>query len=137
MINRVSKTKIPSSLGRTDYIRDQRVISWCPHCQTALAAAEIDYTEGDDPSIYVRFPLKEKLITDGDYADLRQSFLVWTTTPWTLPGNLAICLNEDFDYSFVKVDERLNESGEEILIIAKELLETVLGPIEVNIFCFS
>ena len=96
--------------------RDQRVISWCPHCQTALAAAEIDYTEGDDPSIYVRFPLKEKLITEGDYADLRQSFLVWTTTPWTLPGNLAICLNEDFDYSFVKVDERLNESGEEILI---------------------
>ena len=62
--------------------RDQRVISWCPHCQTALAAAEIDYTEGDDPSIYVRFPLKEKLITDEDYADLKQSFLVWTTTPW-------------------------------------------------------
>ncbi len=117
--------------------RDQRVISWCPHCQTALAAAEIDYTEGDDPSIYVRFPLKENFLTEENcddfeaLADLRQSFLVWTTTPWTLPGNLAICLNEDFDYSFVKVDERLNESEEEILIIAKELLETVLGPIEV------
>jgi len=111
--------------------QDKRVISWCPHCQTALAAAEIDYTEDEDPSIYVRFPLKEKIIEDGDGADLNQSFLVWTTTPWTLPANIAICLNEDFDYDFVKVDERLNETGEEILIMAHELVENVLGPKEI------
>ena len=126
--------------------KDKRVISWCPHCQTALAAAEIDYTDGDDPSIYVRFPLKEKLDVGDEFKNLKQSFLVWTTTPWTLPGNLAICLNEDFEYSFVKVDERLNNGinfkknpdapkflldGEEILLIASDLVETVLGPMEI------
>lgn len=113
--------------------KDKRVISWCPHCQTALAAAEIDYTEDVDPSIYVRFPLKEPLNDDlaNENKKLKQSFLVWTTTPWTLPANLAICLNEKFDYDFVKIDERLNESGEEILIIAHELVESVLGPIEI------
>ena len=108
--------------------KDQRVISCCPHCETALAAAEIDYTEGEDPSIYVRFPLKEKLITEGPEADLDQSILVWTTTPWTLPANLAVCLNSDFEYDFVKVDERLSDKGEEILLIGKDFTEDVLGP---------
>lgn len=117
--------------------KDKRVISWCPHCQTALAAAEIDYTEGEDPSIYVRFPL-ENPIVDGlseEDAKLNQSFLVWTTTPWTLPANLAICLNEDFDYNFVKITQKIEGLGipeeGEIVLVAKELTEAVLGPIEI------
>ena len=98
-------------------VNDKRVISWCPHCETALAAAEIDYEEKEDPSIYVKFPITEKLLDN----DLKEYFLVWTTTPWTLPANLAICLNPDFDYAFVELDG-------EVLLLAESLLETVLGP---------
>ncbi|MCQ2972577.1 MAG: isoleucine--tRNA ligase, partial [archaeon] len=98
-------------------VNDKRVISWCPHCETALAAAEIDYEEKEDPSIYVKFPVTNKILdTDAD-----EYFLVWTTTPWTLPSNLAICANPEFDYAFVLKDG-------EILILAENLLETVLGP---------
>ena len=101
-------------------VNDLRVISWCPHCETALAAAEIDYEEKEDPSIYVKFPLKEKFLKDND---LNEFLLVWTTTPWTLPSNLAISINPDLDYVFVKIKE-------EILILAENLLVDVLGPKE-------
>ena len=93
-------------------VNDKRVISWCPHCETALAAAEIDYEDKEDPSIYVKFPVKGE---ENTY------FLVWTTTPWTLPANLAICANPEFDYVYVEKDG-------EILILAENLVETVLGP---------
>lgn len=93
-------------------INDKRVISWCPHCQTALAAAEIDYEDKIDPSIFVKFPVKGK---KSEY------FLVWTTTPWTLPANLAICVNPEFDYAYVKKDG-------DVLILAENLVEKVLGP---------
>lgn len=99
-------------------VNDKRVISWCPHCETALAAAEIDYTEGEDPSIFVKFPVSEKLVEDND---LPEYFLIWTTTPWTLPSNLAIAINPDFDYAFVEIDGQ-------ILILAENLVESVLGP---------
>ena len=92
-------------------VNDKRVISWCPHCGTALAAAEIEYEDKIDPSIFVKFPVKGK---DNTY------FLVWTTTPWTLPANMAICANPDFDYVFVKKDG-------ETLILAENLVESVLG----------
>lgn len=99
-------------------INDLRVISWCPSCETALAAAEIDYEEKEDPSIYVKFPVLEPILKK---ENLKEYFLVWTTTPWTLPSNLAVCVNTDFNYAFVKKDD-------EILILAENLLETVLGP---------
>ena len=102
--------------------KDKRVISWCPHCETALAAAEIDYEEKEDPSIYVKFPLKESLLSKEENSEnLNEYVLVWTTTPWTLPANLAICVNSDFDYSFVKINN-------EILIVASNLVETIFGP---------
>ena len=102
-------------------VNDKRVISWCPHCETALAAAEIDYEEKEDPSIFVKFPVKESLLEDND---LPEYFLVWTTTPWTLPSNLAIAVNPEFTYTFVKKDG-------EILLLAENLLEEVLGPAEI------
>ena len=92
-------------------INDKRVISWCPHCGTALAAAEIEYEDKADPSIFIKFPVKGK---ENTY------FLVWTTTPWTLPANMAICANPDFDYVYVKKDG-------EIYILAENLMEDVLG----------
>ena len=92
-------------------IKDLRVITWCPRCETALAMAEIDYENKDDPSIYVKFPLK----TDDKYY-----ILIWTTTPWTLPANMAVCVHPDFDYAYVKV-------GEEVYLMAEALIDSIFG----------
>ncbi|MDI6654312.1 MAG: isoleucine--tRNA ligase [Candidatus Hydrothermarchaeota archaeon] len=81
-----------------------RVITWCPRCETALAEAEIEYEDRSDPSIYVKFPLLEQ----------DEYLLVWTTTPWTLIGNLAVMVHPDFEYVRAKTPEG-------ILILAKEL----------------
>ncbi len=80
---------------------------WCPHCQTVLSGYEVtdEYRELEDPSIFVKFP------SDGF------SFLVWTTTPWTLPGNVALVVRADADYVRVKVDGETEE-----LVLAKKLL---------------
>lgn len=92
-------------------VNDLRVITWCPRCETALAMAEIDYEDKEDPSIYVKFPLKT---SEGN-----QYILVWTTTPWTLPANMAVCVNPDYDYAYVKVDD-------EVLIMAEALVESLM-----------
>lgn len=98
-------------------IHDQRVISWCPRCQTALAAAEIEYEDKDDPSIFVKFPIitEDYLFNDGK----KEFILVWTTTPWTLPANMAVSINPEFTYAYVEVDD-------EIFIIAEALTDTVI-----------
>ena len=101
--------------------KDLRVITWCPHCETALAAAEIDYIEKEDPSIYIKFPLENKLLnSEENPKNLKENILVWTTTPWTLPANLAICINLDFTYSVIEIDN-------EILILAEDLVEQIFG----------
>jgi len=108
-------------------LKDKRVISWCPRCETALAAAEIDYEDKEDPSIYVKFPSTKDILDKTENPDgLKEYFLVWTTTPWTLPANLAVCMNPDFDYSFIKF---LNEdAGQGILILASDLVKEIFGP---------
>lgn len=88
-------------------INDLRVITWCPRCETALALAEIDYKNKEDPSIYVKFPIKSN-----------EYILVWTTTPWTLPANMAVCVHPDFDYAYVRVDS-------ETYIVAERLVGTL------------
>jgi len=90
-------------------VNDLRVITWCPRCETALALAEIDYHEKEDPSIYVKFPLEKK----------DHFILVWTTTPWTLPANMAVTVHPDFDYVYAKVDN-------ETYILAEALADTIL-----------
>ena len=92
-------------------INDLRVITWCPRCETALALAEIDYENKEDPSIYVKFPLKES--ENGN-----EYVLVWTTTPWTLPANMAICVHPDFDYAYVNVNG-------EVYIMAEALVSSL------------
>jgi isoleucyl-tRNA synthetase len=89
-----------------------KVVPYCPRCGTALSSHEVaqGYEDVRDPSIYVRFPL-----LDGN-----ASLLVWTTTPWTLPGNAAVALALDVTYAWVRV-------GDETLILAKPLVEKVLG----------
>lgn len=96
-------------------------VYWCPECQTALAEAEIEYSEDNCYSIFVKFPV----LADG--AKFRRKgavlentyFVIWTTTTWTLPGNVAICLGKDFNYSLIKC-------GNEFYIMAEELYENCM-----------
>jgi len=87
----------------------KKPVFWCPHCVTALAEAEVEYKPFVSPSIYVKFPL-----TDETFEFLKKELqlkikkpiyiLIWTTTPWTLPANLALAFNPDFDYVLVNWD---------------------------------
>ncbi len=81
-------------------------VYWCPECQTALAEAEIEYAEDPCHSIYVKFKVKNdfgKLAAIG--ADLDKTyFVIWTTTTWTLPGNVAICVGPNYEYSLIKAN---------------------------------
>ncbi len=94
-----------------------KVVPYCPRCGTALSSHEValGYRDVEDPSIYVRFPL---LGEDGERTG--ESLLVWTTTPWTLPGNRAVAVAPGVTYVKAKV-------GDEILILAQPLVEKVLG----------
>jgi isoleucyl-tRNA synthetase len=93
--------------------KDYKVVPWCPRCGTALSSHEVaqGYDEAKDPSVYVKFELVDH---PGTY------FLAWTTTPWTLPGNVALAVGADVEYSKVKV-------GEETYILATDRLNAVLG----------
>ncbi len=93
-------------------------VYWCPSCETALAEAEIEYAEDKSSSIYVKFAVKDD---KGLFEGLSNVyFVIWTTTTWTLPGNVAISLNPDFEYSLVKF-----KNGD-IYVLATELIESVV-----------
>jgi isoleucyl-tRNA synthetase len=96
-----------------------RPVYWCIHDQTALAEAEVEYREHTSPSVYVKFPLTtDPAAIHEDLAGRNVFFLIWTTTPWTLPANLAICVNPNFEYAAI-------ENETEVYIVASELAETV------------
>lgn len=101
-------------------VRHRKPVYWCSTCTTALAEAEVEYHDHSSPSIFVKFK------AESDLSDIDKSlgadnvyFVIWTTTPWTLPANLAVALHPEFIYSAVKVDG-------DILIIAQELVEKVM-----------
>lgn len=95
-----------------------KVVPYCPRCGTPLSDHEValGYKEVNDPSIFVRMPLVDEPGT---------SLLVWTTTPWTLPANVAVAAGPEVDY--VKVEHELAEGGTEKLILAEALLHSVFG----------
>ncbi len=95
-----------------------KVVPYCPRCGTPLADHEValGYSETADPSVFVRMPLVDEKGT---------SLLVWTTTPWTLPGNVAVAAHPK--ESYVKVERALPDGGTERLILAEALLEKVFG----------
>ena len=100
--------------------KGMKSVYWCPHDQTALAEAEIDYQDDPCTTIFVKFPVKDDKGKLGQYCDLSKLFFViWTTTPWTIPGNTAISLNADFDYVL------LQAPNGEVYVLAKELAEGV------------
>ncbi|MDD5641823.1 MAG: isoleucine--tRNA ligase [Syntrophales bacterium] len=83
--------------------RSKKPVHWCATCHTALAEAEVEYEEHQTPSIYVKFPIKEK----SDRLELGADYLViWTTTPWTLPANQAIAVHPDLEYAVVRVGDK-------------------------------
>jgi isoleucyl-tRNA synthetase len=101
-------------------------VLWCTQDQTALAEAEVEYEDHVSPSIYVRFPvaggaaaIAAKFPSVTLTPDVKSvSVVIWTTTPWTLPANQAVCLHPDIEYAFVQI-------GSEVLIIAEKLLDAV------------
>jgi isoleucyl-tRNA synthetase len=112
--------------------RGLRPVHWCSICATALAEAEVEYTEHTSPSIYVRFPLAlsgddaAALARTPDDASIlraaadRLHAVIWTTTPWTLPANLAVCFNPTFEYVAIDL-------GDEYLIVAQRLAQAFLA----------
>ncbi len=102
--------------------KNQRVLHWCPRCETALAEHEVrgEYKIREDPSIYVKFPVEGK---ENEY------LLIWTTTPWTLPANLAVTVHPEYEYAKVRV---FFNGKEEYWVIAKALVNKVLNEVRVK-----
>ncbi len=93
-------------------------VHWCTYDQSALAEAEVEYRDHTSPSVYVRFRMKDEAVTELDLPIEKPLYaIIWTTTPWTLPANLAIAVKPDFDYTVVEHD------GENY-ILATELVES-------------
>ncbi len=107
--------------------KGKKPVLWCPIDETALAEAEVEYEDHTSPSIYVKFPFVSspfELALQGEPLpkpfpkDVTTiSVVIWTTTPWTLPANQAVCLHPDYDYVFVKV-------GDQAFIIAEKLVDS-------------
>ncbi len=100
--------------------RGLKPVYWCAECETALAEAEIEYAEDPCDSIYVKFRVTDdmgKLAAMG--ADLKKTyFVIWTTTTWTLPANVAICVGPQFNYSLIKCDGEYYVMAEELYVSA-------------------
>ncbi|MGW8195427.1 MAG: isoleucine--tRNA ligase [Desulforhopalus sp.] len=104
-------------------VRHRKPVYWCSTCTTALAEAEVEYHNHTSPSIFVKFKAGE------DFSDIDESlggdqvyFVIWTTTPWTLPANLAVALHPDFVYGAVEV-------GGETWILARDLVDQVMASV--------
>jgi len=100
--------------------KGKKPVHWCPTCKTALAEAEVKYEDHRSPSIYVKFRMISEI--GNEFPALKGkpiSVIIWTTTPWTIPANLAIALHPDFTYVAVDI-------GKEVYILAEGLLETVM-----------
>jgi len=103
--------------------KGKKPVHWCIHCRTALAEAEVEYEDHTSPSIYVEFPLDPASAPDlarrvPELAGKKASVLIWTTTPWTIPSNLAVAFHPEFVYGAYPV-------GDTHVIVAEELAERV------------
>lgn len=102
-------------------------VYWCPECKTALAEAEIEYAEDPCHSIYVKFKTKDDkgVFSSMGIDPSKVSFVIWTTTTWTLPANVAICVGPRFEYSVIK-------TGDEYLVMATDLFKSALEVAEIT-----
>ena len=97
--------------------RNKKPIYWCPTCVTALAEAEVEYDDHTSPSIYVKFPVEPSSVSIQGIDAAKTFVVIWTTTPWTLPANLAVCFHPDYEYSIYRFDN-------EYYVLAKGLVES-------------
>ena len=116
-----AQIKVFGEMADQGYIyKGLKPVYWCTSCETALAEAEVEYHDHRSPSIYVKFKVKDgkgKLPEDNTY------IVIWTTTPWTLPANVAISLHPDYEYELLQF-------GEEKYLLAKELKDAVIADCE-------
>lgn len=96
--------------------KGQKPVYWSPSSESALAEAEIEYHEVRSPSVYVAMPVADARGLLPQASEL----VVWTTTPWTIPANLAICLHPEIEYALVRI------GGERLLVVARKLLESLV-----------
>ncbi|MGN0901745.1 MAG: isoleucine--tRNA ligase, partial [Succinivibrio sp.] len=118
------------------FVRGLKPVYWCMDCQSALAEAEVEYADVKSDSIYVRFAaVDEQKVLDIFDANGKGegpvSCVIWTTTPWTLPANRAICVNEQLKYALVQVE---TSKGKERFIMASELIDTVMKECSIENF---
>jgi isoleucyl-tRNA synthetase len=118
------QVEIFGEMAKCGYIyKGMKAVYWCPEDRTALAEAEIEYAEDECDSIYVRFKMTEDpngLLAKYGIPLEHAWIMIWTTTTWTLPANVATCLNPNLEYTFVKI-------GSEYHIMAAELVETAMA----------
>jgi len=116
------EVKIFGAMYKNGYIyKGLKPVYWCPHDETALAEAEIEYQDDPCTTVYVKFQVKDDQGKLSQYGDVsKMYFLIWTTTIWTLPGNLAIALHPRDSYVLVKADNG------EMYILAEALCEKVM-----------
>ncbi|MBQ9514559.1 MAG: isoleucine--tRNA ligase, partial [Ruminococcus sp.] len=120
--------KVFAEMADKGYIyRGLKPVYWCPECKTALAEAEVEYAEDPCHSIYVKFRVTDDL---GKFSAMgidpkKVSFVIWTTTTWTLPANLAICVGPRYEYSIIKC-------GDEYFVMATDLYENAMAEAELT-----
>ncbi len=121
--------EIFGEMAKKGYIyKGLKPVYWCPHDETALAEAEIEYQDEPCSSIYVKFAVTDDkgVITKAIGTKENVYFVIWTTTTWTLPGNLAISVNPFFEYDLVRVPNG------EIYVLAKELVKSVMDAAKIE-----
>ena len=121
-------------MARKGYIyKGKKAVYWCPHCETALAEAEIEYKDRKSPSIYVKFPAKNIKGLGPEGVDQSKLFaVIWTTTPWTIPANQYISVNPKFTYVWVH-----NLDADEYYLMNKELAPAALADCKIENYEFT
>ncbi len=116
--------KVFGEIFEKGYVRkNKKPIYWCPTCVTALAEAEVEYDDHKSPSIYVKFKVDPGSFKGGEVDNNKLFAVIWTTTPWTLPANLALSFHPEYEYGVYRF-------GDEHYILAKGLIESFEKEIE-------
>jgi isoleucyl-tRNA synthetase len=105
-------------MSQGSVVRNKKPVHWCCSCETALAEAEVEYADHTSPSIYVAFPMDDQRLVEilPKANGLPVSIVIWTTTPWTIPDNMAVAVHPEFSYALVRM-------GDQGFLLAEELVE--------------
>ncbi len=103
---------------RGSLYKGKKPVHWCPSCVTALAEAEVEYADKESPSVYVSFRLQDKDAEKLKLSGYEVYMLIWTTTPWTLPANLALAVNPDIEYGALKENNK-------VYLLAKNIIRNI------------